>query len=90
MSAKSAKDIKSILQEDFSEKVADEIFNMIVRLRDEKMDSNKIEEEVTLHILHHIEKDVNAAVKVRGGGSRPTKVTGPFKVGPLSKAKSKK
>ncbi len=84
MPAKSIEDAKKILEKDFSEKVADDLLNMIDKLVKENIDNDKIEEEINQHLLHHIEKDVKAAVK-----SARTGVHGFVKVGTLSGAKRK-
>jgi hypothetical protein len=80
-------DVISLLQNDFSKKVADEILSMIDKLRSEGMSAESIEDQVTGHYLHLLQQDVNAAVVETLGG---TKVTNPTTVRPASRAKSKK
>jgi hypothetical protein len=89
MSAKSGKYVQKTLEKDFSKEVTLEILGMIDRLRKEGWSNSKIEEEVTQHLLHHIERDVKTAIAEQLGSvksSHPNIVT----VRPASRAKGYK
>jgi hypothetical protein len=64
--------IKAVLEKDLSEKVADEILGIVERLMNEGMDIKTIEQEILQHLQHHIERDVNATLKILNGPP-PTK-----------------
>jgi type III secretory pathway lipoprotein EscJ len=59
--------VKKMLQKDFSEKVANEILDMIDKWVKKGVDVSQIEEEVSQYVLHHAEQDLNAALRMLNG-----------------------
>jgi len=66
-------DLMSVLRKNLNDEVADEICTLILQRVEEKIDPEKIQAEITQHIVNHIERDLTVPTIKTSGPSTPTK-----------------
>jgi hypothetical protein len=71
MSNGPTKTLEDVLRDSLSEKVAKEIYELILKLNDdEKMGPDQILAEITLHISDHIQRDLTEDIITKGGNPK--------------------